>query len=224
MIEAFIFDMDGLLIDSEPIWRRVEAKVFGGLGLPVNEDDMRLVMGMRIDEVVGYWYQQHPWSKVSHEQVIEDIVDGVVAAIKAEGQALSGVDHVLSTCSEAGLPLAIASSSHYRIIEAVVEKLGIKDKFELIRSAQNEAFGKPHPAVFISTAKDLGVDVAECLVFEDSINGVIAAKAAKMKCIAVPEPENQNDQRFAIADMVIDSLEDFGLSMIDRLSSSSVSN
>ena len=103
---------------------------------------------------------------------------------------------------------ALASSSSYRIIDAVVDKFGLRNRFELIYSAQEEPFGKPHPGVYISAAQKLGVTPESCLAIEDSINGVVSAKAAKMKCIAVPEPAARNDRRYGIADVVLDSLND----------------
>jgi sugar-phosphatase len=109
-------------------------------------------------------------------------------------------------CARAGLQLAVASSSPPRLIEASLARLGLRDHFTEIVSAESEPYGKPHPAVFLTTAARLGVAPTECLVFEDSLNGLVAAKAARMICVAVPE---RVDPRFAFADLVLPSLEAF---------------
>jgi sugar-phosphatase len=214
MVKAFIFDMDGLLIDSEPIWRRVEFNVFSRLGLKVTESGMSVTAGMRVDEVVDYWYQRQPWDKPSAAQVINDIIAGVVAGVRANVKVMPGVDHALDLCSATSLPLAIASSSRYAVIDAAVDKLGIKDRFQLIKSAQDEPLGKPNPAIYISVAQELGVLPEDCLVFEDSLNGVIAAKAAKMPCVAVPSAKDRRDPRFSLADIELNSLADFRFDMV----------
>jgi sugar-phosphatase len=93
-----------------------------------------------------------------------------------------------------------------RLIEAVTNKLNIRNYFDVMWSAEFEPYGKPHPGIFLSTANKLQTTPENCLVFEDAINGVLAAKAAKMYCIAVPEEATYHDLRFAIADKKIKSL------------------
>ena len=107
--------------------------------------------------------------------------------------------------------MALASSSSMSLIEAVVDKLNIRMYFDVLWSAEFEPYGKPHPGIFLTTAAKLQVDPKECIVFEDSINGVISAKAARMKCIAIPEEATFNDPRFAIADSKLRSLKEYQL-------------
>jgi sugar-phosphatase len=102
------------------------------------------------------------------------------------------------------------------LIEAVVDKLQIRKYFEVLWSAEFEPFGKPHPGIFITTAKKLQVNPIDCLVFEDSINGVIAAKAARMRCIAIPEEATFNDVRFAIADEKLVSLTAYNFRKLNQ--------
>lgn len=208
MIKAFIFDMDGLLIDSEPIWQEAEKLVFGTVGFSLTSEEMRQTMGLKVSEVVEHWYAVRPWSGVSKEYVTSDIVDAVISIIKKRGIAMPGVQHAIGVCRQTGLPLAIASSSFYRIIDTVVDKLGIRSAFSVIHSAEDEPFGKPHPGVYISAAKKLGVNAEYCVAFEDSPNGVVSAKAARMRCIAVPDAFVKNDKRFLIADAVLGSLNE----------------
>ena len=115
--------------------------------------------------------------------------------------------YALDLLENQGYELAVASSSAPELIEAVLQKLNIKHRFIVVRSAQHEAFGKPHPQVFITTSELLKVAPQNCIVLEDSFHGVIAAKAAKMKVIAVPDPSEINDPKFGAADLVIASLE-----------------
>ena len=103
--------------------------------------------------------------------------------------------------------MGLASSSTYRLIDCTLESLGLKDFFEVIHSAQEEALGKPHPAVYLSAAAKLGVAASGCLAIEHSLNGVIAAKAARMTVVAIPEAHQQSDPRFAVADHRLESLQ-----------------
>lgn len=209
--QLFIFDMDGLLVDSEPYWKKAEKEVFGKLGLTLNDEQLRQVMGFRLSEVVKHWYQYQPWDNPNFEQTEADVLACVKALILTHAEALPGVYNILNTLKSGNHRIALASSSAMELIEVVVDKLNIRHYFELLWSAQYELYGKPHPAIFLSVANQLQVNPTNCLVFEDAINGVIAAKAARMQCIAVPEEASFNDPRFAIADMKLQTLTDFSL-------------
>lgn len=214
MIEAVIFDMDGLLIDSEPLWQEAELHVFNKVGVPLTPEMTLQTTGLRTDEVVEYWHKKYPWSNPPQKEVSDKIDETVIDLIKSKGTAMAGAKEAVELCKAAGLPIAIASSSSTLLINTVLEKLGIADEVKIIHSAHDEAYGKPHPAVYISTANELGVHPNHCLAFEDSANGVLAAKAAKMKCIAIPEPSLRNDKRFGIADIILHSLHDFTPEML----------
>ena len=207
MIQALVFDMDGVLIDSEPFWQEVEIAVLGALGVPITRADCLQTAGLRIDEVVEHWHGRHPWSSPDKVGVVEDIVAGVGARIRERGAAKPGVRQVLEFARGRGLRTALASSSRYVLIGAVLKALGLRDAFEVVHSAEEEEFGKPHPAVYLTAARKLGVPTEACMAVEDSINGILSAKAAGMRCIAVPEPELRGDPRLAQADLVLDSLE-----------------
>lgn len=206
MLEAAIFDMDGVLIDSEPFWREAEIIVFQQVDLQLTQSMCLQTKGLRIDEVVAYWYRRHPWEKISQAQIAEDIVAEVIRLIQTKGEILAGVREAVAYFQERQMQVALASSSAYRIIHAVLEKLGLEDAFEVIYSAQDEPLGKPHPGVYITTAEKLGVTPAHCLAIEDSLNGVLAAKSAQMTCIAVPEASERDNPKFAIADHLLHSL------------------
>ncbi len=206
MIEAVIFDMDGIIIDSEPFWRKAEMDVFKEVGITLTEEDCLKTLGFRIDEVEDFWFDQQPWPNRKRGEVSEKIVDQMVHYISSEGQAMKGVYHSLDLFESMDLPMAIASSSHMRLIEAVVERLDIGKYFKTLCSAESEEFGKPHPAVFISATKALDVAPDKCLIIEDSPSGVIAARASKAKVIAIPEAHNINKAEIKTAHIELSSL------------------
>jgi mannitol-1-/sugar-/sorbitol-6-/2-deoxyglucose-6-phosphatase len=219
MIKAVIFDMDGLLIDSEPLWFQAQRLVFKKAGIhAATPEDWANMWGRRTDEAVEYIYGRYPWKGHSVKEVAGMIDHEVIDIIKRHVKLKPGVHHTLSVCKKAGLPLAVASSSAVRIIDAVVDTLEIREHFDHIYSAQFEEYGKPHPGVFLKVAKHFKVLPRDCLVFEDSPNGARAAKAAKMICVAVPEPKNRNDKSIRSADVVLGSLEEFDEDVLARLS------
>jgi HAD superfamily hydrolase (TIGR01509 family) len=217
MLNAVIFDMDGLLIDSEPIWREAEKEIFAEVGITLTDEMCFTTVGLRIDEVVNHWHSKYHWENPSQEIIKEILIDKVIELILQKGEILPGVIQTIEYFYSKNYPLAIASASSMRIIDAVTEKLKIKKYFTIIHSAEFEEFGKPHPAVFISTAKKLNVLPQNCLVFEDSLNGIIAAKAARMKVIAVPEPIHFENSKFNSADLKLKSLLDFDSSTITKI-------
>jgi len=217
MAKAVIFDMDGLLIDSEPLWRKAEIEIFPKVGIQLTPEDCFKTQGLRIDEVVALWHSRHPWSNISQADLTQQIVDRVIELILEEGQPLQGVEYIIGFFKERNIKIALASSSSYNIIEAVLKTLQIKEHFGTIHSAEEEKWGKPHPAVFITAAEKLAIDPQHCLVFEDSLFGVIAAKAAKMKVIAIPEGTNKTNNKFNVADGIIDSLNNFDEKLLRQL-------
>lgn len=204
-VRAIIFDMDGVLIDSEPLWRQAEMTVFRACGVPLDEAMCRQTMGLRVDEVVRHWHERFPWT-VDVGSVERQLLDEVERLLLAVGTAKHGVAAAMEMLRHKDLPLALASSSPYRLIVAACEKLGLGDAFRVIHSAETEPLGKPHPGVYLTTAAKLGIPATSCIAIEDSVNGIIAAKAARMRCIAIPEPELRGDPRLGIADVVLDSL------------------
>ena len=214
MVKAVIFDMDGLLIDSEPLWREAEIKVFNSIGLEFNDKMCRETMGMRIDEVVLFWHNQFKWETPSVDEISKQIVDELIRLILDKGEAMKGVYETLKLLHKKGIPMAIASSSSMKIIGNVVEKLEIAKYFAVIHSAEFESYGKPHPQVFITTANKLMISPEECIVFEDSKYGMIAALAAKMQVIVIPEPKDYNASWHSIAKNNLNSLSEFNLKLL----------
>ncbi len=217
MIKAVIFDMDGLLIDSEPMWRKSEMKIFREQDISLSEDDCRGTTGMRVDEVVRHWSAIYPEANLNIEKMAKDILDEVCHLVETTGEALPGVTETVNFFKNLGLPLAIASASGYDLIDKVITRINLKDAFVVIQSAEFMKYGKPHPEVFLETALRLGVKPEECLVFEDSVYGVLAGKAAKMKVVAVPDQYNSALNGYCIADIKINSLKEFSPDLWESL-------
>lgn len=217
-IDAVIWDMDGVLIDSEPFWQAAEIEMLGTVGLQLTHEDCQQTLGQRIDKVVEHWYNVKPWPMPpTLEDITNKIVNGVADRIQQEGEAKQGVFDVLELFKAKNFPMAIASSSHYFLIQSVVRHLGIGDYLTVLHSAEFEAYGKPHPAVYLTTAEKLGVAPQQCLVIEDSMRGILSAKAAEMHCVAVPDPTLIGDARLSIADAVLPSLNNFTAKFLDNL-------
>jgi HAD superfamily hydrolase (TIGR01509 family) len=195
-VQAVIFDMDGLLIDSEPLWHEAEKASFATVGLHLAQQDCLRTTGLRIDEVVRYWN--------APPELAHQIVERVIALVEQKGAPKPGVAVALDAC--VGRPLGLASSSPSILIDAVLHRLGIRDRFAVAHSAEHEARGKPHPDVYLTTARLLGVSPSACVAVEDSPTGVRAAKAAGMRCVAVPDALLADNAGFAEADDIIESL------------------
>lgn len=217
MIEGIIFDMDGLLIDSEPLWREALVEVFNGAGVSITPEQFQKTMGMPTPDVVRYWCAHYASHNKLVEEIIQELNTTAYRFIAERGKMREGAYEILEFFKEKKLPLAIASSSAMRLIDIVVDKFTIRSYFQVLHSAEFELYGKPNPAVDISAAKKLGVGTTSCLVFEDSWNGLLAAKAGAMKCVCVPDENLKGDARLVIADEVISSLLKFDESLWKKL-------
>lgn len=208
-IEAVIFDLDGLLINSEPFWQQAEIEILTDAGVPLTVEMCRQTMGLRIDEVVNHWVQVYivDIDRYPPVKLQNDIIKRVIELIFEKGKPMPGARTAIEYFSSSGKKLALASSSMNRVIHASLEKLGFIEYFQVITSAEDEEFGKPHPGVFISAAKKMSVSPEKCLVLEDSINGLIAARAARMKCILIPEQSTAYKKESVLADRILESLE-----------------
>ena len=207
-IEAVIFDMDGVLIDSEPVWKDAMEEIFASVGCPLTREDFQLTVGLRLDEVIAYWFKISPWENELPEVVLQRIIDKMVELLSANGKPLVGVVETLEFLKQKGIKIGLATSSYEVLIKCVLETLNIEDFFDYTHSAEREAYGKPHPAVYLTTAEKLGVNPQHCLVIEDSINGVISGKAAKMKVVCIPEKTHIPNPKLILADYHFDNMEE----------------
>ncbi len=138
------------------------------------------------------------------------------ALVVARGELMAGAQEAIEILHQHGLQLAIASSSPRSLIEAVVRKFGLDEYFSVLHSAEDEEAGKPDPAVYLSTMSMLNVEPTDCVALEDSLSGIRAAKAAGARVVAVPDPEVAHDPGFGEADIVLSSLEEFSIALVER--------
>jgi sugar-phosphatase len=183
--------------------------VFGDLGLVLSEADVRQTMGLRIDDAVAHWWVRHPWEGPSPAEVEQAVTARVAELITRSGAPMPGALAAVTLCGHLSLPVAVCSGSYAVVIAAALARLGIGDAVTVWHSAEWEPVGKPHPGAYLSTAAKLGLDPTVCLAVEDSFNGAIAAKAARMRVVAVPEPAARDSARWGFCDAVLTSLEGF---------------
>ena len=207
--EAVIFDMDGVIIDSEPLWKIAMEEVFSELGSRLKKEDFQKTVGLRIDEVIHYWNIKERWGIRDESEVEEAIIIKMERLIADKPTALEGVIDTLNYLKLRNIPVGLATSSSSRLIKVVLDKLEIKHLFNFVHSAEMEQFGKPHPAVYLTVAKKLAVLPEKCLVIEDSLNGIISAKAAKMTAVCIPEKTHHIEPKLILADYQFESMTDF---------------
>lgn len=204
--EGVIYDMDGVLTDSEPLWKIAMEDVFHSVGCPLTKEDFQRTVGLRIDEVIAYWHQVSPWPDASPKAVEDAIIQRMIELLTARAVPLPGVIESLEFFRSKGLKIGLATSSYQVLIDCILDTLQIRHFFQAIHSAEYELFGKPHPAVYLTAAKTLGLDPRRCMVIEDSLNGIISGKAARMTVICVPEKTHYPEPKLILADARFDDL------------------
>jgi sugar-phosphatase len=217
MIDTVIFDMDGVIIDSEPFWRKADIITYASVGLELTDDMCRQTTGLGSDESVAFWYHYKPWANKSFEKIKEEVFNNVMDQIEEQGTLNAGVISLLNFFEGKGMKIGLASSSPIKIIQLVVNKLDLKHRFQVLCSADQVRFGKPHPAVYLAALDELESNGVSSLAIEDSFNGLISAKAARMKTLAVLESRYFPETRFDFADLKLRSLEEFTKAHFDSL-------
>ncbi|POT26617.1 2-deoxyglucose-6-phosphatase [Citrobacter freundii] len=206
-ILAAIFDMDGLLVDSEPLWDQAELDVIASLGVDISRrHELPDTLGLRIDMVVDLWFAQQPWNGPSRQEVTERIITRAIALVEETKPLLPGVREAVALCKSQGIKVGLASASPLHMLEKVLTMFDLRDDFDALASAEKLPYSKPHPQVYLDCAAKLGIAPLNCVALEDSVNGMIASKAARMRSIVVPAHENQADPRFVLADVKLTSL------------------
>ncbi|WP_323665528.1 hexitol phosphatase HxpB [Pectobacterium punjabense] len=206
-IRAAIFDMDGLLIDSEPLWDKAELEVIASLGVDISlRESMKDTLGLRIDMVVELWYQRSPWAALGRDEVVRRIIDRAIELVAEQRPLLPGVEHALQLCRRLDLKIGLASASPLHMQRQVLRMFNLDHYFDVLMSAETLPYSKPHPEVYLNAAHGLGVSPAQCVTLEDSVNGMIATKAARMRSIVIPQTEFRADARWVLADYKLDSL------------------
>jgi sugar-phosphatase len=202
-----IFDMDGLLIDSEPLWYEAALESLAKFDIHIGPTEYYASTGLRTKEFLEYWLGKFNIDLMHLQETEADITSRVIGKVFEKGTTMKGVELAIESVKKSNLKIGLASSSPLSLIHAVLEKTGLQNEFTVVCSAEHLPFGKPHPQVFINCALALNSHPVECLCFEDSFNGLIAAKAARMKCVVVPHPDQFNETKWNLADLKLTSLD-----------------
>jgi len=216
-LNTVIFDMDGLLIDSEPLWSEAAIEVFSYYGKKITLADLASTTGLRTSEFVSWWLRDYKFDNTELEKIGEKIVELVIKKIRLQGKALPGSEYILDFFYQRGYKMGLATSSPMLVADTVIDLLKIEKYIQVKTSAEKLQYGKPHPQVYLDCAAALQSSPLECVCFEDSVNGMIAAKAARMKCVVVPIYSQQKDEKWSIADLKISSLKNFSSLHINLL-------
>jgi mannitol-1-/sugar-/sorbitol-6-/2-deoxyglucose-6-phosphatase len=219
MIKAVIFDFDGIIIDSEPLWIEAEIGVFKTVGVHLDPELCRQTTGLNTQDTIRHWHEIYRWNNKTRFELFKEIMDAMHDLILERVDLKEGFLDVLRMFTEKKLPVAVASASPLRLIAVALEKFKLTDYFRVLNCGDNEEVGKPHPAIYLGAARRLGVEPVHCLAFEDSFNGAISAKAARMKLVAVPDKHDFAGTRFDFADLKIASLIDFKSENFEQLNS-----
>lgn len=215
-ITAIIFDMDGVLVDSEKLWQRARIDFATTVGKAWTTDDQRALMGSSTREWVKYM-QQRLQLDMTHEQVEDAIRSRLLAYYEEELPILPGAVEAVKLAAS-HYRVGLASGSAHWAIEEVMRITGLSTYFEAVVSGDEVARGKPAPDVFLETARRLGAAPDQVIGIEDSANGIRALKAAGMKAIAVPTHELPlSADVLALADAVLPSLKQFVLTLLMSL-------
>ena len=205
--EAVIFDMDGVLVDSEPIWKVAMEEAFHSVGCKLTREDFQKTVGLRIDEVISYWYKIAPWESETEKEVEQLIIQKMVALLSESAKPLIGVVETLKYLKDKGIKIGLATSSYRILVDTILATCSLTEYFDVLHTAEEEEFGKPHPAVYLTAAKMLDVNPLKCLVIEDSINGVVSGKAARMQVVCIPEKTHHPNPKLILADYTFETME-----------------
>ncbi|HZH73268.1 MAG TPA: HAD family phosphatase [Mariniphaga sp.] len=201
--DAVIFDMDGVLVNSEPHYIQLEQNRFNELGLTILEDEHKTYQGTATDRMWQIIKEKH-----GVEASVEELVNRTNAKVSAYFTALesievmTGVEQFIKKLKEKNISIALASSSHAELIEIILEKSHLQMYFDVVVDSRMAGASKPEPDIFLLAAKKLDVTPKRCVVIEDSTNGIKAAKTANMYCIAYAGPGSELQDQ-SQADLII---------------------
>jgi len=210
MIKAFIFDMDGVIIDSEPIHLEVDIETFKLLKIDIEREKLGNYVGMTNPEMWNLIKQEYSLSKAVDEIINYQLIRKLAIVDEINIEPISGIRELIKEIYELNIPIALASSSSRTFIEKILMKLNIINYFSCIVSGEEVGKGKPAPDVYLETARLLDTKPENCLVLEDSKNGIAAAKIAGMNCIGFKNP-NSGNQDLSEADLVVSTIEEINI-------------
>ncbi|MBE6067253.1 MAG: HAD family phosphatase [Clostridium lundense] len=217
MVKAVIFDMDGVIIDSEPLHLSIEEDIFKKLGISITYEEHNTFIGTT---------SHYMWNKIKTNHNLTESLEELVELDRntyldflnntLDLQPIKGVKELIINLHKNNIKLAVASSSPLNVIEKILSLFEIRGYFDYIVTGDCVSKSKPEPDIFLYAAKKLDADPKECVVIEDSHNGVLAAKKANMKCIGYKNV-NSGNQDLSKADITIDDFNDINAAFINGL-------
>ena len=211
--KAIIFDMDGVIIDSEKYWKQAEYEVFTSLGVKVTDEYSEITRSMTTSEVTKFWYNRYPWRNKDLDTVEKMVISRVMELIETENCEITGVKRFIEKLKAKKYKIGLATNSPHRIIPLVLNKLDVSHLFDSTSSAEFEIKGKPDPSIYLNAANKLNTKPEDCIVIEDSYSGMLAAKNAGMTVIAYTNGDKEIN--YEIADYKIDSFDDNEIELIN---------
>lgn len=217
MLNAVIFDMDGVIIDSEPIHFYVDKLVLRNVvGMEVTHEFLEKFVGMTNPEMWQVIIQEHRLSQTVDELIEHQLSSKLKILNEATIKPIKGIPELIQSLTDHHIRLGIASSSPRRFIEAVLCKFDLQEAFPVVVSGEEVENGKPAPDVYIEASRMLGVPREECIVIEDSRNGVLAAKQAGMRCVGY-QNLNSGNQDLSLSDHIVRSIPDVTIDLLTNI-------
>lgn len=218
LLKAVIFDMDGVIIDSEPMHLKFEKELFESLAVELEPEEHNQFVG-----TTSHYMWKVLKNKFNLPQAVEELVKNdregyfkFLVSGKHDMKIIKGIKELIQDLHKNGVLLAVASSSPIDVIEVVIDMYDIRKYFKELATGDYVDKSKPNPDIFLYAAEKLGVDPKDCIVIEDSANGVLAAKKARMKCIGYRNP-NSGNQDISPADMIINSYDEINYEKLKNL-------
>jgi beta-phosphoglucomutase len=215
---AAIFDMDGVLVDSNPFHIQKWADFLDERGIRYDPEQLpKQVLGLRNDHAFRYFFGSE-MTKEEMAQLSEELETRFRAVFGAHAKPLAGLENLVRQCHQAGILMAVASSAMAKNVEFVVDALGFNAYFRYLVSGDEVQHPKPHPEIYLRTAQKLGLPPAACVAFEDSFVGIEAVKDAKMKCVAIASTfPDQELRAHGRADLIVPGFQHFDLDALRQL-------
>lgn len=217
MIKAVIFDMDGVMIDSEPLWEKTERILLARRNIDYSPEYRDMIVGLNQKDS-GKLMRDTFLLEETVDEIISERVGILTAIYEEELEVVPGLTPLLEELRSREYLLAVASSSPLRVINFVLDKFSLQDYFDAVVSGECTERGKPHPDIYLHTAERLGVKPSECVAIEDSINGVRSATGAGMYCIAIPD-KRLSREAFESAHLTLESIDEIDPQLFGSLES-----
>ncbi len=215
---AIIFDMDGVLVDSNPFHLEKWMDLLNLHHIAFNADDLpKLILGQRNDTALRYFFGQD-LSKAECRRLEEELEETFRKAFKSHAKPLPGLEDLIHACRGAGIPMAVASSAMLKNVDFVVDALGFRKHFKYLVSGDEVSCPKPDPEIYLKAARNLGLNPEHCVAFEDSFIGIESAKRAGLKCVAVASSFPIEELREQTeADLAVPSFKELSLDVLRGL-------